>query len=86
MQRKQQNQEIIDFRAFPVHAEDNRLAKRLFQLEGRITALENRVEEMNEMLQMLIVVDAFQEREGDLTVSFCDCDEDDEEDEDEEEF
>ncbi len=71
----------------PVHTEENRLARRLFQLENRMVELENRVEEMSEMLHMLIAIDAFDGREGEFPMGFCMCDgEDDDEDEDEEEF
>jgi hypothetical protein len=72
----------------PVHTEENRLARRLFQLENRMQELVSRVEEMNEMLHMLIAIDAFDVREGEFPMGFCMCDaeDDDEDDEDEEEF
>lgn len=91
MSYKQAKISFVEASAVPVHAEENRLAKRLFQLENRVTQLENRVEEMGEMLQMLIMMDSFGSRNAEFSVGFCSCeadqdDNEDEEDEDEDDF
>ena len=76
MAHKQQDPRLKNIPARPIHAEENRLAKRLFQLERRVDELENKVQEMNEMLAVLIGVDDFGE-DGENGICFCTCDEDD---------
>jgi len=87
MSYKQTKIDFSETSSTPIHAEDNRLAKRLFQLESRVLELENRVNEMDEMLHMLIAIDAFEVRETEFPKGFCFCnEEDDDEDEEEEDF
>jgi hypothetical protein len=87
MSYKQTKINFTDSTSAPVHSEENRLARRLFHLENRVHALESRVDEMAEMLQMIIMTDAFRD-EGELSIGFCSCsgDEDEEDEEDEDEF
>jgi hypothetical protein len=87
MSYKQTKINFTETSSAPMHGEENRLARRLFQLESRVLELENRVNEMDEMLHMLISVDAFGAHETEFPLGFCFCDEeDDDEDEDEEDF
>ena len=76
MQERESQSGFKNTAARPLHAEENRLAKRLFQLERRVDELEDRVQEMSEMLAILIGVDDFGE-DGESGICFCTCDEDD---------
>jgi hypothetical protein len=80
MSHKQENPSLFDNAARPVHAEDNRLAKRLFQLEQRVCELESRLDEMSEMIHVLFGIGNL-EQANEISVCFCSCEED-EEDED----
>jgi hypothetical protein len=69
---------FIDIQVTATHTEENRLARRLFQLENRVDELEHRVEEMEAKLDFLMFLEGLSDNSDDEDdgISFCTCDED----------
>lgn len=79
---KQPHSHFTDLPVRPLHSTDNRLARRLFQLEERVGVLEEQVQDMTSLIETLFGFDSI-ETEHEFGISFCRCDDDDEDDEDE---
>lgn len=66
-----------------VHTTDNRLARRLFELENRVSALEDKVNETTILIEMLFGIDQH-EPGSEFSIRFCTCDLDDDDDDEDE--
>ena len=66
---------FIDMNTQNSHSAQNRLARRLFQLEQRVSELEEYVDEMAATLDMLMAFEASEHTQP-VSIYFCTCDED----------
>jgi hypothetical protein len=77
MTHNEQNDRLSTLRVQAIHTEENRLTKRLFQLERRVSEIEARVLDISEVLDVLLGVKEIEE-EHEVSLCFCTCDEEDE--------